>query len=138
MVESLVRSAEENQSDIVVCDMRHYDNVTGIFVNTAGFLRTSYLREFEEKGYVCCEDIPEYIMMFAFSGPPNKLYRKEFLDRTGLLFQNTRRDNDEYFVLGDNRNNSSDSRIIGAINKSDIVGVTNFRLFPFSGFGKLD
>lgn len=45
---------------------------------------------------------------------------------------------DEYFVLGDNRNNSSDSRIIGVIKKSDIKGVTNFRLFPLSDFGKVN
>jgi len=46
--------------------------------------------------------------------------------------------NDEFFVLGDNRNNSSDSRIIGVIKKSDIKGVTSFRLFPFGDFGSID
>ena len=35
-----------------------------------------------------------------------------------------------YFVLGDNRNYSLDSRIIGPIKKDDIVGATSFSLWP--------
>ena len=45
---------------------------------------------------------------------------------------------DEYFVLGDNRNNSADSRIIGVINKKNITGVTDFRFFPFNKIGKFN
>ncbi len=41
------------------------------------------------------------------------------------------------FVMGDNRNNSTDSRILGPIKKEDIVGTTNFVLLPFSHFGFL-
>lgn len=40
-----------------------------------------------------------------------------------------------YFVVGDNRGNSKDSRIIGLVSKNDIVGITNFSLFPFNKFG---
>ena len=36
-----------------------------------------------------------------------------------------------YFVMGDNRNNSSDSRIIGLINEKSINGTTSFSLWPF-------
>lgn len=45
---------------------------------------------------------------------------------------------DTYLVLGDNRNNSVDSRILGFIKKEDIMGKTNIRLFPFNKFGKID
>ena len=41
---------------------------------------------------------------------------------------------DEYFVLGDNRLISKDSRYFGAIKKSDIKGKAVFRLFPFTKF----
>ena len=42
---------------------------------------------------------------------------------------------DEYVVLGDNRNVSKDSRIIGPINIKDIKGKVNLILFPFKRFG---
>lgn len=41
----------------------------------------------------------------------------------------------KYFVVGDNRNNSEDSRIIGLIDKKDILGKADFVLLPFSKFG---
>ena len=41
-----------------------------------------------------------------------------------------------YFVLGDNRANSSDSRVFGFIPKDRIKGKTSFTIFPFSRFGK--
>lgn len=42
--------------------------------------------------------------------------------------------NDEYYVVGDNRDNSLDSRRFGPINKDDIKGKVLIRAFPFSEF----
>ena len=44
---------------------------------------------------------------------------------------------DYYFVMGDNRENSTDSRVIGLVAKEDIRGTTNFVLFPFNRFGNI-
>ncbi len=46
--------------------------------------------------------------------------------------------NDEYFVMGDNRKISKDSRIIGPIKEENISGTTNFILYPFTKIGKID
>lgn len=43
-----------------------------------------------------------------------------------------------YFVMGDNRNNSTDSRVIGLIPEEDIIGTTSFALYPFQKFGKIN
>lgn len=40
-----------------------------------------------------------------------------------------------YFVLGDNREESKDSRIIGLIRKEQILGKAKLTLFPFSRIG---
>ena len=45
---------------------------------------------------------------------------------------------DEYFLLGDNRSISLDSRIIGPIHRKDIEGHTNFVIWPFSKFGTVE
>ncbi len=47
---------------------------------------------------------------------------------------------DEYFVLGDNRNNSEDSRFgaVGNIHKKDIDGRAWLRIWPFDQFGILE
>lgn len=42
---------------------------------------------------------------------------------------------DEYYVLGDNRLQSSDSRVWGILPKKDIVGKVWVRILPFSKFG---
>lgn len=42
-----------------------------------------------------------------------------------------------YFLVGDNRGNSKDSRIIGLIHRSKIIGKTKFILFPFSRIGSV-
>lgn len=39
---------------------------------------------------------------------------------------------DKYFVVGDNRTDSTDSRVIGLIDKKDILGKANFRIFPLN------
>lgn len=46
---------------------------------------------------------------------------------------------DEYFVMGDNRNSSMDSRteIVGNIKREDIIGRAWLRIWPLSQFGFL-
>ncbi len=45
---------------------------------------------------------------------------------------------DEYFVMGDNRDNSNDSRRVGAIGRKDIVGCVTRVVWPFSAHRRIE
>ena len=59
------------------------------------------------------------------------------MEKSGLASEPVTLGEDEYFVLGDNRNDSSDSRepSVGNISKESIIGKVRLRIWPLSGFG---
>lgn len=61
----------------------------------------------------------------------------EFEDFDTILLGDSIIPKNTYLVIGDNRNNSTDSRIIGFIDKKNILGTTNLRIFPFTKLGKV-
>lgn len=66
-------------------------------------------------------------------------YGKEVMEYAGVASETIELGEDEYFVLGDNRNNSSDSRdpSVGNIHKDQIIGKAFLRIWPLNKFGIL-
>lgn len=50
-------------------------------------------------------------------------------------FEKVTLEDDEYFVMGDNREDSLDSRVLGEINRKNIKGTAKLVLFPFNKIG---
>lgn len=67
-------------------------------------------------------------------------YGREVMEYAGDAAEPIVLGEDEYFVLGDNRNESRDSRFedVGLIKRKDIIGRAIFRMYPFSSFGTLE
>ncbi|GEN83888.1 signal peptidase I [Sporosarcina luteola] len=73
-----------------------------------------------------------------------KEYKEEYLEANkDQIFKDEKLTQDfevtvpegQLFVLGDNRRNSTDSRIIGCIDQESVVGKVGFRFYPFNSIG---
>ncbi|MDE7322713.1 MAG: signal peptidase I [Lachnospiraceae bacterium] len=66
-------------------------------------------------------------------------YGREVIQNAGRACDPILLGEDEYFVMGDNRNNSSDSRdpSVGNIHRNDIIGRAFIRIWPSNKFGIL-
>lgn len=64
-------------------------------------------------------------------------YGREIIREPGRAYEPITLGDDEYFVMGDNRNNSTDSRdpSVGNIKKDRIIGRAWLRIWPFNKFG---
>lgn len=83
--------------------------------------------------------IDEYGVIYINGEVLPERYGKEVIasDRIGLAYEPIVLGEDEYFVMGDNRNHSTDSRteLVGNVKRSEIIGRAWLRVWPFSRFG---
>ena len=64
-------------------------------------------------------------------------YGAEVMEDPGIAAEPIKLGDDEYFVLGDNRNHSSDSRvaIVGVLTRDMLIGRAWVRIYPFNKIG---
>lgn len=119
------RFKEPQRYDIIVFPFEHKENTFFIkrIIGMPG--ETVYI---DEKGtiFINGEELKEN-------------YGREVMLYNGRAAEPITLEEDEYFVLGDNRNNSSDSRdpSVGNIHRNRIVGRAWIRIWPFDKFGML-
>lgn len=66
-------------------------------------------------------------------------YGNELMESPGIAEDPITLGEDEYFVLGDNRNHSSDSRdaTVGVLHRKDLLGRAWIRIWPLNKFGAI-
>ena len=71
-------------------------------------------------------------------GDNKRNYNPDFKYKSAIDFKETKLGDDEYFVMGDNRPFSKDSRYVGPVKKSQIFAKKMLVLLPISDIGVKD
>ena len=96
MLERTFVCAEKHQADIVIFRSQEFDEGSQKYKSTPDTIRKSQL---PSKNPFMYQDIPDYIFTFAVGWAWDKLYRREFVEKNHLMFQEIRTSNDLYFVF---------------------------------------
>lgn len=119
------RFSEPKRYDIIVFPFQ-YDTDTYYIKRIIGMPGETVQIDYEGNIYINGEVLEES-------------YGREVIQNPGRAAEEITLGDDEYFVMGDNRNNSSDSRdpSVGNIHRNDIIGRAWVRIWPFSKIGVL-
>ncbi len=117
------RFHDPERFDIIVFPFRYEDNV--FYIKRIIGLPGETVRIDEEGNILINGEILE------------EDYGKEVIQSPGVAYEEIRLADNEYFVMGDNRNNSTDSRdpSVGNITREEIVGRAWLRIWPLDKFG---
>lgn len=107
----LNKLAKIERYDIVVIDDKEEDHIIKRVYGMPG-------------DRILCEDNTIYIN--------NKAVEDKYGYGETEDFDQIKLDEDEYFVLGDNRIVSKDSRLIGPVKENDVKGTAKLIIFPFN------
>ena len=97
MLEHMVDRAEQTHADVVLCRAR-FVTADGRMRSMPVQLRAEYLRKCGTEVFCPRQEIPECLFQFCAGWPWDKLYRREYILKTGLQYQALRHTNDAYFV----------------------------------------
>lgn len=124
---------EPERYDIVVFHANETDDYVKRVIGVPG--DTLYYKD--DVLYINGEATPEpYLDEYKAMMPEGQPYTEDFtLEETCDVV--TIPEN-YYFVMGDNRQNSTDSRVIGLVHEDQIVGKASFVYSPLSEFGKIE
>ena len=84
------------------------------------------------------ESMPEELDYSSASELPDGTIKVDISDKVFEQLSSLKKiPDDHYFVLGDNRNNSSDSREFGLVSRNSIEGIVSYRFYPFKDIGRI-
>ena len=95
MLQKLYAKATENNADITICDIYHYDNLTKETKYFDWIIQKSKIPQNLIFNY---KDFPDYIFNCFQNWAWNKLFKSDFIKLNNIKFQEIKRTNDLYFT----------------------------------------